>query len=134
MKPLTLLLLVASLASQAAAWIRPQFEDDEVVARSEAIVAGGIKEGSVRRVEHAKPPGEGRSWEHHATLVVKRVLKGNVAEKEIPIVFHYGLDPIVDPATGAIRIADNGGKSTMELAGGDARGENLWFLRRRSGV
>lgn len=88
MKP-TALLLVLCLTSPALAWLGPSYEDDEVVARSEAIVVGSIKDGSIRRVDHDRPPGEGRSWEHHATLVVMRVIKGKVAGQEIPLIVHY---------------------------------------------
>jgi hypothetical protein len=134
MKPIALLLVVFTcFATPALAWLRPSFEDDEIVARSEAIVVGGIKDGSIRRVDHDRPPGDGRSWEHHATLVVKRVIKGKVEQKEIPLIVHYGLD-LVPTDAGAIRLVDTGNSAMGPDLLADARQDHLWLLRRRSGL
>jgi hypothetical protein len=35
------------------------------------------------------------SWEHHATLLVSEVIKGQCSSNSIPIILHYGLEPIV---------------------------------------
>src|SRR5262249_33896926 len=106
---------------------------------------------SITRVSHKKNPNEGASWEHHATLVVTEVIKGKLAEKEIPLIIHYGLDPMVGGsfiAGGSVSISGlppvekdqidlfDTGNSAMSFAPFMAHIEkdNLWFLRRRSGI
>lgn len=138
-------LTLAALPAQA--WMRPTYEDDEVVARSELIVVGGIKDGSIQFVLHPHDPNTGASWEYHATLRVARVLKGKCEEKEIPVILHYGLTPLVEghasgpnfevnlkaPAgapAGAVQIADTAGFGVLLPGIPDARADNLWFLRR----
>jgi hypothetical protein len=136
-------------AGVAQAWLRPEYEDATVVERSELIVVAHIKEGSIMYVPHDKKSWEGASWEHHATLVIREVLKGKCADKEIPIIIHYGLDPVVegyvkrdaftinnrgsknDYPKGIIQIRDTGGNKGFELVK-DARNDNLWFLRKRT--
>ncbi|HUV39946.1 MAG TPA: hypothetical protein VMY39_10050 [Planctomycetota bacterium] len=141
--------LVACLATMCHARLRWDVEDDELVTRSELIVVGHIAEGSVRFLPHDVAPDEGRSWEHHATLVVTGTIKGEAPGKEIPIVLHYGLDPsiggkmlrdehlrAVEPRpVGAIRIVDTaasgfGGHHAVE----DARKDAIWFLRKGTGI
>lgn len=150
--PVSLVTLL--LASNAAhAWLRPHYEDAIVVERSELIVVAHLKEGSIQYVSHKKGPDEGASWEHHATLVITNVLKGKCDEKEIPIIIHYGLTPVLggyvnrdnfminyragrdDYPKDIIEIFDTGNSargrpSLVE----DARQDNLWFLRKRSGT
>src|SRR5437868_5550017 len=82
-------------AGIAHAWLRPHYEDATVAERSELIVVARLKVGSIQYVPHEKKPSEGMSWEHHPTLVITQVLKGECKEKEIPVVIHYGLDPVV---------------------------------------
>lgn len=142
------------LSTPAYAWLRLSYEDATVVARSELIVRGHLLPGSIRYVPHKKKPHEGASWEHHATLVVDRVLKGQTATKRIPIIIHYGLTPVVGGYAkqegfmvdtrrdstkpypqSKVEIVDTGNS----LMGGapmvpDAAKDHLWFLRRRSGV
>jgi len=141
--------LLVGVAAQGTARLRWHYDDDKVVTRSELIVVGHIRDGSVRYVPHKVPPGHGMSWEHHAVLVVTEVLKGRTPGREIPIVLHYGLDPNVGgrmmydsharavdpPPTGVIRIVDtaNAGVSlTGEIK--DAREDHLWFLRKGIGM
>ena len=146
-------LLVAVLSQPAAAWLRPLYEDAIVVDRSELIVIGHLKEGSIEYVPHNKKPNEGASWEHHARLVITDVLKGSTNETEIPIIIHYGLTPVVggyvkrdnfmlnhrgsssDYPTNIVEVFDTGNS----CVGGpplvpDARDDNIWFLRKRSGI
>jgi hypothetical protein len=119
--------------------------------RSELIVVGHLEADSIKYVPHKRKAGEGRSWEHHATLVISDVLKGSSDSRSIPIILHYGLSPRVggtsvghgfDPDQGvlpkddpnaAIYILDTGasdwsGRPLVIDAGKD----NLWFLRKRS--
>ena len=151
MKLSSLMCVLFLYAVAAVAWLRPEYEDATVVDRSELIVVAHIKPGSIEYVPHKTKPDEGARWEHHATLVISEVLKGECDDKEIPIVIHYGLDPVVGGhatvdqirrdqfvkanPNDVIGIIDTGGKHR----GGspiveDAREDNLWFLRRRSGL
>lgn len=79
----------------ADAWIRMHYEDATIVDRSELIVVGHLKEKSIEYVPRDSTQGKGSSWEHHASLVVTGIIKGKAAEKEIPIIIHYGLEPVV---------------------------------------
>jgi len=136
------------LSSQAYARERPLFEDAVVVERSELIAIGHLKKGSIKYVPHHKEPSEGRSWEHHATLVVTEVIKGTFDKKKIPIIIHYGLAPKVegrflcpgyrmdapDSPKDAIEIWDTGSSQRgLKPLVKDVGKDNLWFLRRRSG-
>ncbi|MCX7048319.1 MAG: hypothetical protein NTX50_22895 [Candidatus Sumerlaeota bacterium] len=147
-------ILISLAASGAAyAWLRPIYEDAEVVERSELIAVAHLKEGSIQYVPHKKAANEGASWEHHATLVITEVLKGKCDSNETTIIVHYGLDPVVggriehdgfmvnlkgaweNYPKGIIEIVDTGNSAH----GGpplvkDAREDNLWFLRKRSGI
>ncbi|HUT31023.1 MAG TPA: hypothetical protein VMX13_14615 [Sedimentisphaerales bacterium] len=131
------------------AWLRMHVEDAVLVARSEHIVVGHLEADSVKYVPHERENNRGRSWEHHATLAITEVLKGNLDEKEIPIVIHYGLDPYIGgrcPKDGGkidihagqedfpkdrIEILDTGnsGFSPVPLVE-DAGKDNIWFLHR----
>jgi hypothetical protein len=141
------------MANPVAAKLRAPFEDAQVVARSELIVVGRLKTDSVKYVAHkALSPGEGRSWEHHATLVVTEVIKGDGKPGDLPVVIHYGIDPVVggllqrdghtvntrgnrrDYPPGRIELMDTG-NSAVSFAPlvEDAAEDNLWFLRRGVG-
>jgi len=144
--------LALFVPSTVHAWLRPSYEDATVVARSELIVVGELKEGRVDFISHRRAPDAG-SWEHHATLVITEVLKGECDQKEIPVVIHYGLTPMVggdfrregfvikrledgeDDQQNAVEIRDTGnsGMSLTPLVK-DARDKHLWFLRKRSGT
>ena len=146
--------VILLLASNAAfAWLRPQYEDAIVVQRSELIVVAHLKKGSIEYVPHKKKVYEGASWEHHATLIVTEVLKGKCNDKEIPIIIHYGLTPVVggyakrenfmidyragrnDYPKDIIEIFDTGNSERgLPSLVKDARHDNLWFLRKRSGI
>ena len=74
-------------------------------------------------------------------LVITEVLKGKCSEKEIPIIIHYGLTPSEDgrghrgKVKGLIEIIDTGRCSHMGMPlVKDAKKNNLWFLRKRSGT
>jgi len=125
------------LAGPACAWLRVPHEDAQVVERSELIVVGRLKRDSITRVPHARGPNEGRSWEHHADLIVAQVLKGAPQPGRIPIIIHYGLDPVVpgrkDNPKGIIGIVDSGSSGVGGPMVKDAAKDALWFLRRRSG-
>ncbi|MFH1742019.1 MAG: hypothetical protein ABIH23_23705 [bacterium] len=135
------------------AWLRRGYEDTVVAERSELIVVGHLKKESIEYVPHTNKPDRGRSWEHHATLVVTEVFKGRLEENEIPIIIHYGLTPLIGgyweqggakidlrgiglgyPAD-TIQIYDTG-SSAWRLTPliEDAGRDNLWMLRRRSGT
>ena len=140
--------LIVFCVGRGFARIRPQIEDAELVARSELILAGHFRDGSVRFIAHARPDGKVYSWEHHATLVVREVLKGALREQDIEIVIYYGLGPFVDgkrvfkyqggnyvalrpPPKGKITIRDTGASLVRPWPlVEDARQDALWFLHR----
>jgi len=157
MRPIVVMLIsvviLLSASNAAYAWLRPRYEDPIVVERTELIVVAHLKEGSIQYVPHKHGPHEGASWEHHATLVIKDVLKGKYDQKEIPIIIHYGLTPVVggyvkrenfminyragrgDYPKDIIEIFDTGNSCHgLPSLVKDARQDNLWFLRRRSGT
>jgi len=150
---LLLLLAVFAAVQSAYAWLRPLYEDAIVVERSELIVIGRLKEDSIEYVPHSKKPGEGASWEHHATLMITEVIKGQCTHDEMTVVIHYGLTPVVggfvkrenfsvnlrghrnDYPKGIVEILDTGNSAvSMTPLVQDARNDNIWFLRRRSGI
>jgi hypothetical protein len=138
------IVIVATLTIPSrSAWLRPEFEDAYVVARSERIVVGHLKANSIKRVPHAHPPDRGRSEEHHVTLVITSVLKGDLQNGDIPLTIHYGLTPMVSgedsPRSGrdkgAIEIWDTGNSGVSpDPIVEDAREDHLWFLRKLGGV
>lgn len=133
------------LQFQVFAWHRPHIQDGMLVESSELIVIGHLQKDSIVYVPHDRT--DAKSWEHHAALIVTKVLKGKTDKTEIPIIVHYGLDLKVDGkflAQGrgmtlpgnpkeAIEIWDTG-NSTMVLAPTvkDAGRDHIWFLRRLS--
>jgi hypothetical protein len=148
---LFLLVVLALAGSRAAAFSRSRHEDADVVARSEQIVVARVQEGSIRREPLRDGLTGAAAYIHHAMLSVTEVIKGDLKETQIPIIIHYGLLPVVrgktrpagaprdirgrrgDEAEGSIRIGDMATHSFAPLAVEDARTDNLWFLRRRSG-
>jgi len=143
-------LALCVLCTPAEARLRRTYEDAIVVQRSELLVAGHLKEGSIVYVPHGEEPAS--SWEHHATLIVTEVLKGKHDGKEVPIIIHYGLTPVVggyakqanfmvnkrgrrkDYPKDIVEIIDTGNSAMChESLVRDAREDNLWFLRRLSG-
>ena len=152
-----LIAILTLCCANANAWLRMQYPDVILVERSELIVVGHIKKDSITYVAHAVSNGGGRSWEHHATLIITEIIKGKCEEREIPIVIHYGLDPMIG---GQFLQARGGSGSYVSLFGKGAKIEkdqidlfdtgssavsftpffssaetdNLWFLRRRAGI
>ncbi len=124
------LLLLGSNAAQGD--FRPRYEDPAVVERSELVVVARLDERTIEWIPRFDRQ-EGASWKYHATLVIEEVLKGECEEKEIPIVIHFGLRPIVGPK-GRVEIHDTmSSVIDLTLVFEDAREDHLWFLRRRSG-
>src|SRR5436190_3015064 len=85
-------LTVLAVPSTVQAWMRMLHEDAILVKRSELIVVGRLKPGTI--VYIPKPEGR-RGREYRATLIVKEVIKGECKDKEIPILIHHGLAPAV---------------------------------------
>ncbi len=117
----------------------PPYEDATVVGRSELIVVAHLKEGSIVKVSHEGSPVAGASWEYHAKLEISTVLKGKCDAKEIPLVIHYGLSAVdqseeKDSPRKGIQIIDTGGSKRSDIPVKDAGTDNLWFLRKRSGI
>src|SRR4051812_24579118 len=87
-----LCVFVLSLGTfDARAWIRAQYEDAQVVERSELIVVARIKPGSVEFVPNI-PNSNGS---HRAVLIIEQVLKGKFDEKETVVLIGYGIKPYV---------------------------------------
>ncbi len=111
-------------------------------------MVGHLTRGSIEYVPHKDALGHATDWEHHATLVVTEVLKGDFKAKDTPVVIGYGLEPVVggytqredgfminlrrdrqDYPKDIIQIgdiADDWGGTLVS----DAGEENVWFLRR----
>jgi hypothetical protein len=152
-KPVVIFLFGIVFAnSNCYGWLRMRVEDAVLVQRSEQIVIGHLKVDSIKYVPHIRKQHEGRSWEHHAVLVISEILKGKEDKKEIPIVIHYGLDPYIGgrcPKDGGkinihvdrkdfpqdrIEILDTGNSAlSFKPLVEDAGKNNIWFLQRRSG-
>jgi hypothetical protein len=110
-------------------WLRSSYPDAVVVQRSELIAEGVVRADSIRREER-----EDRSCVHHAVLSIHRILKGTGETKEIPILIHYGLTPIVR-TEGPIELWDTGNSAASPRPFIEDLGKShLWFLRRRGGV
>ena len=138
-------IVVALTASPAPAWLRMRYEDQEVVGRSELIVVGRLDAESIRYVAHERKPHQGRSWEHHAMLIVDEVVKGTSSANALPIIIHYGLTPVVgqrwehdgnmvtQPGNppGAVAILDTG-NSAMSFTPlvPNAAKNHIWYLRK----
>lgn len=137
-------------AGPAHGELRLAYDDATVMQRSNLIVIGRIQRGSITYVLHKrKKPYQGRSWEHHAVLVIDQVLKGTLKKQTLPIVIHYGLTPVVGGHVARkefsidlrslrknypkeiIEILDTGssGVSFTPLVK-DAGKDNIWFLRK----
>lgn len=139
---LLLLLILLWPAETAHAWLRAHIDDATIAQRAQLIVVGHLELGSIERIMHDHKPDEGRSWEHHATLVVTEVIKGQTKQKKLPIILHYGLTPTEqggDQAAGepdrVITIRDTG-NSAMSFTPmvANANADQLWFLSKRSGT
>jgi hypothetical protein len=144
--------IIVAVTVPTYAWLRYHVEDADLVDRSKLIVVARLRPESIKYVPHQRKKNEGRSWEHHATLIVTEVLKGELCKKEIPIVIHYGLDPYIggrcpkddgkinihphrkDFPKDVVEILDTGnsGFGLVPLVE-DAGKNNIWFLQKRSG-
>ncbi len=140
MFPLRLLLAFALISW--GGWIRPEYEDAFVIARSELVVIGHLKEGSIRPSPHLQKEKDAVSNEHEGVLMITSVIKGGLGAVEIPIILHYGLTPVErerdhggNRKVRGIEIWDTG-NSAVSFAPfiKDAREDHLWFLRRRGGI
>ena len=153
----SVLLSIILFCGNAHAWLRMYVEDAILAARSELIVVGHIKKGSVTYVSHNKNENEGAGWEYHAmeyhaTLVIAETVKGKLEEKELPITIHYGIDAIVGgkslssshygyftaknekPAEDQIDLFDFGDSMTsFQPFIYHVEDDKLWFLCRREG-
>jgi hypothetical protein len=149
-----LLALVAAMSQQnSAGFLRGQYEDAEVVDRSELIVVGRLQRDSITLISHGDREHPISWWENSAILIVEQVLKGDCNAPSIPIMIHYGLSPApggkwrhpsgLENDLGRIRgsnypensieIADTGNSSVGGVLEVDAAQSNLWFLRRLGG-
>ena len=153
MKRIIFLLIILISSCTAHAFHRPVYEDATIVQRSELIIVGHIKKGSIEYVPHKKRNSDaGASWEYHVILSMTEVLKGQCEEKEIPIIIHYGLTPVVggyeqrgsftfNPRGGRtdypediIEIFDTGNSAlSLTPLTSDSGKDNLWFLCKRNG-
>ena len=141
--------VVLVVPRMAEGWLRTHYEDAQIVERSTLIVVGHLKAGSIQCVSHDRPPGEGASWEFHATLMITHTLKGKAAAQEISIILHYGLDVLQagkmnTPNAGwnlsddfpkdSIQIVDGGSSAPGYMLTKDATQDAIWFLQQRAGL
>jgi hypothetical protein len=142
------LILLSTCAITTLAAQRASYEDATVVARSELIVVGHLKDNSIQNIPHG-------NWsENHAILVISEVIKGKSTNQEIPIIIHYSVDVVLgrdardnefemfggarkDYPTNLVRLFEKQG--SQELFGErpvveDASKDYIWFLRRGSGI
>jgi hypothetical protein len=134
--------VLVTLACPAYAATRQRTEDAVVVEQSDLIVVGHLQDGSVKHIRNNRKPTEGSTIDHYATLVVRKVLKGESKAKDLPIHFR-GLYPVVGGRSPALAIQDSENadrRGTIEIRDGvfivrvvkDAREDYLWFLRKRT--
>ncbi|MCL2640099.1 MAG: hypothetical protein FWD53_04570 [Phycisphaerales bacterium] len=141
------IILIATCSLPAHAWLRLHYEDAQIVERSELIVVGSLKTDSLMIVPHPKPKYGGVSWETHAMLTIREVVKGELNEKEIPIVIRYGLDVSTGgenlnrgrfekntplPKADKILLIDTGNSAFTFGPGWDLAQDNLWLLRKKT--
>lgn len=154
-KATLLLLCMLGAALVATAFVRQAYTDAEVVWRSDVIVVGRMKAGSLKFIYH---PGSKEDeqwyghpcgfWDHQLELIVSETLKGVVATTTIPVMIRYGLDVLVGgvesnqfrqidarcgdtnypPSLIAVYDTGNSVASYMPLTG-DIRSNHIWCLR-----
>lgn len=147
MKPFLYISAILLLANPSQAWLRRPIPDLELAQRAELIVVAHIRAESIVYVPHQVADGEGMNWEHHATLVITEVVKGTYTQKELPIIIHYGLDPMVEigrdvhmfsdknikkyitPAT-PVALYDHPGEMSGEYVD-DICKDQIWFLQQK---
>jgi hypothetical protein len=138
--PIIFAAILLLIGTPAFGWLRVRYEDLTVVQRSDLIVIAAVKPGSVVYIPHPTENGA-HSWEHHATLLVRQVLKGHSTAKEIPVTIEYGMDPMPwndhGPTTRAVATtqplaiddtgnSDRGRPPVLQ----DALADNVWLLRQ----
>lgn len=139
----TLLLFLA--CDNCDAFVRKPYTLAEITQLSELIVVAKVKEGSVTEALREDKV----NVEHSLVLVVSEVLKGKCPEKELTILVHLGLTPVIGryakwggggfvdyrsempPAPkDVIEIYDTGNSAVSNRPiGGDLRQPHIWFLR-----
>ncbi|MEY2487359.1 MAG: hypothetical protein QOH39_3007 [Verrucomicrobiota bacterium] len=139
-------ILAALLLGRAAAWPTKLYGDGEVVGRAELIVVARVKEGSIKKII----AGRGSSYEHHAILVISRVVKGELHKEELPITISYGLLPVSarqekhmtpdedatkrsgpeEPGESTKIYEDNPSMGFGPRVSGDVYQEQIWLLHR----
>jgi len=146
---LIMVIILLLFSKYLHAELRTTYEDESVVKRAELIIIGHLKPDTIKCFKHINKTNEGKSSEHHATLIIDEVLKGTIEEKQIQIIINYGLTPVVEGyyengdmminikgnrnnyPKGIIEIMDtlNSAWSNIPLVE-DAGKNNIWFLRR----
>jgi hypothetical protein len=144
------LLFLLFATAEANAATRRIIWDDELVKDSDFIVIAHLKDNHFQAVTHK----ESRSYEvteYSTTLVVTKVLKGQMRPGDLSVIIHHGLRPVVlkenpsieeqynprpaDQNTdmrAAIAIQDNGQTLFPNPISDDVRSDHLWFLRIKS--
>jgi hypothetical protein len=131
-----------------SARIRQRFSDAEIVRRAEFIVIARVAPDSIHFVDHPATSLQGRWWEHRAILKITRVIKGDVLEHDLPVIIHYGLDPITggfmndsrgflnarffkpNYSENVVELFDTGNSvRSFEPISGDIRADQIWLLR-----
>ena len=137
----------AVVNAAGAVWV----PDADLVDRAELIVVGHLEADSIQYIH--RQSGLEHFWEHHATLLVSEVIKGQCSSNNVPIIIPSGFVPIV----GGYVNHENHGGFMMDIRRGntnyptnllqivrdgdsvaineppaveDGSKNNIWFLRR----
>src|ERR1700733_9507814 len=85
-----LIVLLFSLFPSRA-WVPVSYYDPELVKRSELIVSAHVLPGSIKFL-----PYKGANWgDYSLKLSIDEFYKGQPPAKEITVLVHYGLTPVV---------------------------------------
>jgi hypothetical protein len=122
----------------AAAWIPVGMSDPDLVQHSDLIVVARVKPGSIVFIPVVVDGGT--IWKHTAVLIVGQVIKGKCDIPLLPVIFHYGMDPLVIGENGRFQgvskgISNPNSQIVMGYQGGvygtvpgDLRKDHIWFL------
>lgn len=106
-KTAALVLWVTFTGMIATAFLRGSYSDSEVAGRSDTIVVGRIKSGSIKFIYHPSQKVNEEyyghpdisvtcgSWVHQVELIIDETLKGQVSSSSIVVKICHGLDPLI---------------------------------------
>ena len=129
------------MSLHASGWPVAPRSDAAIFNDSTVVIVAKLKSGSLENLSY------GGGYETKATLLISRVIKGNISTHELPIVLSYGTLPvpkhIVSANFGAdgphlpysynysepILLYEDNADGPTKFVNNDIRKENVWFLR-----